>query len=85
MRDIDDYSEEQNIFYGRCRGAKEAALNAFIDLCDVTSKMTRREYQVYQLRKRNYSHNEIAEALGITEKTSRVHYSSANKKIEESV
>lgn len=83
MRDIDDFANEDNIFYGRCRGAKEAALNAFFDICDVTSKLTRREYQVYELRKNNYSHDEIAQALGISSKTSRNHYSSAMTKMKE--
>lgn len=85
MRDIDNFANEDNIFYGRCRGEKESALNAFFDICDVTSKLTRREYQVYKLRRQNCSHDEIAQALGISSKTSRQHYWNAKRKIEESI
>lgn len=81
MRDIDDFANEDNIFYGRCRGAKEAALNAFFDIC--SNGLTEREIEVYKLRRlQRYSHSEVAQTLGISEKTSRNHYSSAMAKVK---
>lgn len=78
MREIDDFANEDNIFYDR--KADKAFLERFIRIC--RNGLTEREIDVYQMRKDNYSHSEIAEALGISAKTSRNHYSSALAKMK---